>query len=127
MFLYSKLIAGRNRTCVRLLSEAFLPLEDREFLRVITPQNGCHRPMTLTILKYTQPSTLDSRLLLGACSNVLQYDISISTLDRAGKSVVQTATTPSSSNYLCADVLLASEIPSLDMPSPVPYMTNANN
>jgi hypothetical protein len=83
--------------------------------------------MTLTILKYTQPSTLDSRLLLGACSNVLQYDISISTLDRAGKSVVQTATTPSSSNYLCADVLLASEIPSLDMPSPVPYMTNANN
>jgi len=27
----------------------------------------------LTILKHTQPSTLDSLLLLGVCSNALQY------------------------------------------------------
>ena len=61
VFLYSKLIAGRNRTCVCLFSEAFLPLEDREFPRVITSQHGCYRPIALTIEKHT-------RLPLQPCS-----------------------------------------------------------
>ena len=79
MFLYGKLIAGRTRTCMwRLFPLApimglCLPFHHREFLRLITPQYGCYLQITLTILKHTQLSALDSLLLLGACSNVLQY------------------------------------------------------
>ena len=59
-------------------------------------------------------------------SNVFLYDISNLTRNRTWKSVVQTVATPSSSNYLCAVVLLASEIPSLDtqFSLAVPCMTH---
>jgi hypothetical protein len=59
-------------------------------------------------------------------SNVFLYDISNRTRNRTWKSVVQTVATPSSSNYLCAVVLLASEIPSLDtqFSLAVPCMTH---
>ena len=74
MFLYSKLIADRTRTCIHPNNGAFLAiLEDREFLRVITSQNGCYLQITFTIEKHTQYSALDSLLLLGAYSNVFIY------------------------------------------------------
>jgi hypothetical protein len=90
-------------------------------------------PLTTLFLSIQDAPGMDPADPLGCLylsiqiESMFQYDISISTLDWTGKSVVQTAPTPSSSNYLCADVLLAPEIPSLDMLSPVPYMTNANN
>ena len=53
VLLYGKLIVGRIRTCIEPHSGPFLPLEDYEFLRLITPQHGCYRPIALTICKHT--------------------------------------------------------------------------
>ena len=55
VFLYGKLIAGRTRTCTRRLfppdpiTGLCLPFHHREFLRLITPQYGCYRPIAFTI------------------------------------------------------------------------------
>ena len=40
VFLYSKLIVDRNRTCVHPFNGAFLPLEDYEFIGVMTSDYG---------------------------------------------------------------------------------------
>ena len=89
VFLYGKLIAGRNRTCVRLLSEAFLPLEDREFPRAITPQHGCYLQITLpyknTLMKSHLPSFMlgsNMRIKYGSahCDNVFLYGNHFGTL-----------------------------------------------
>ena len=59
VFLYSKLIAGRIRTCTWYLiptgpiTGLCLPFHHREFLRLITPQYGCRLQTTLAILKHT--------------------------------------------------------------------------
>ena len=71
VFLYGKLIVDRNRTCVCLFSEAFLPLEDYEFLRAITSQHGCHRPMAFTILKYSAAAAVyQNKIASLLCINI---------------------------------------------------------
>ena len=50
MFLYGELIAGRiSKPAFAPITGLSYQLEDREFLRLITPQHGCYRPIAFTI------------------------------------------------------------------------------
>ena len=49
MFLYGKLIVGWIRTNVSPHMGHPRPLDDYEFLRLITPQHGCYLQITFTI------------------------------------------------------------------------------
>ena len=70
-------------------SEAFLPLEDREFPRAITPQHGCYLQITLpyknTLMKSHLPSFMlgfNMRIKYGSahCDNVFLYGNHFGTL-----------------------------------------------